>query len=132
MMWYPLHSLHCVLRVQGAQQEWVKGNAYSSKVTLLSRLFSELERAGPWIAEREAEGIKTALGEEQRKEAGSPRHQSILLQTGVGLGVNVKESSAEQLLIFIVLLLLFVCGLWTVVQMLLCRVQMGGEEGAQV
>lgn len=61
----------------------------------MSKPFSEIETAGPWGSEREAEERKTGLGREQRREAGSLRHQSIPPQAHVRPAVNFKQRDSR-------------------------------------
>lgn len=140
MMWYPLHSLYYVLRVWGAQWEWVKGSTYSSKAwtwqnlniyvqTLLRNRNSR--SMGQWEGDWEEKNSTCERVEKGSRLPQAPAHPTAGMCVA-GCKLQTKGSNAKQLLIFIVLLLLFVCWLWTVVQMLLCWVQGWGGGNAGV
>lgn len=140
MMWYPLRSLHCALRVWGAPRERVKASTYSSKVWAWKNLNIYVpallrnrnsRSIGQW---EEGRGEKNSTWERAEKGRGlpqAPEHPTTGLRAA-GCKLQTKGSNAKQLLSFIVLPLLFVCWLWTAVQMLLCWVQGWGGGNAGV
>lgn len=137
LLWCGILCTVCIVCwVWGAPWEWMKGSTYSSKVWTWQNLNIYVQ-ALLWNRNSRSTGqCEGGRGEKywtwERVEKGSRLSQAPEHPTAgpcvAGGKLQTKGFKAKQLLLFIVLLLVFVCLLWTVVQMLLCWVQSGRRE----